>query len=84
VKPALDARALVARLRDQLEGARRERNEANSSALQECNNVINAIRGDIDEGEDGALWAALGYVPKSERRSGLRRNSTVPVLKKAA
>jgi hypothetical protein len=32
-------------------------------------------------GEDSALYKALGYVPKSERKSGLRRTAA---LKKAA
>ena len=39
------------------------------------------MRGDIEHGDDSALFKALGYVPKSERKSGLRRVAT---LKKAA
>jgi len=43
--------------------------------------VVNAVRADIEYGEDSALFKALGYVPKSERKSGLRRTAA---LKKAA
>jgi hypothetical protein len=40
-----------------------------------------SVRGDIEHGEDSAFFKALGYVPKSERKSGLRRTAA---LKKAA
>ena len=43
--------------------------------------MVNAVRGDIGYGEDSALYKALGYVPKSERKSGLRR---LAALKQAA
>ena len=70
VKPSLDSREKIASLRRQLE-----------AAINICTKVVNAVRGDIEHGEDSALFKALGYVPKSERRSGLRRMVT---LKKAA
>ena len=35
--------------------------------------MVNAVKGDPDEGEDGELYEAMGYVRKSERRSGLSR-----------
>jgi hypothetical protein len=43
-----------------------------------CTKVVNAVRGDIENGEDSALFKALGYVPKSERKSRMA------ALKKAA
>ena len=82
VKPALDARVPVTTLRHQLEEAVRDRQEADATATDACLKVVNAVRGDVDEGENSTLYKALGYVPKNERRSGLRRNITV--LKKAA
>lgn len=35
--------------------------------------VVNAVKGDPEEGEDGEFYEALGYVRKSERKSGLSR-----------
>jgi len=36
--------------------------------------LVNAVKGDPTEGEDGVFYEALGYVRKSERRSGLSRS----------
>ena len=82
VKTSLDARIEVARLRDQLEGALRERNDANALSLEACRNVINAIRGDIEEGEIARCGPRSVMFQRAERRSGLRRNITA--VKKAA
>lgn len=35
--------------------------------------VVNGVRGNPGFGEDSQLYKALGYVPKSERKSGLTR-----------
>jgi len=81
VKPSLDCREKIASLRRQLEAAIKKRQECDAASTDICTKVVNAVRGDIAYGEDSALFKALGYVPKSERRSGLRRMAT---LKKAA
>ena len=36
-------------------------------------NIVNSVKGDIEEGEDGELYSAMGYVRKSDRKSGLTR-----------
>ena len=81
VKPSLDSREKIASLRRQLEAAIKKRQESDAASTDICTKVVNAVRGDIEHGDDSALFKALGYVPKSERRSGLRRMAT---LKKAA
>jgi len=81
VKPSLDCREKIARLRRQLETAIKKRQECDAASTDICIKVVNALRGDIEYGEDSALYKALGYVPKSERKSGLRR---MAALKKAA
>ncbi|MGH8590039.1 MAG: hypothetical protein ACREXX_12130 [Gammaproteobacteria bacterium] len=81
VKPSLDCREKIASLRRQLETAIKKRQESDAASTDVCAKVVNAVRGDIGYGEDSALYKALGYVPKSERKSGLRRMAT---LKKAA
>ena len=39
--------------------------------------VVNAVKGDPAEGEDGELYEAMGYVRKSERSTG-KTNKTKP------
>ena len=34
---------------------------------------MNAVVGDTDEGNDSPLYEALGYIRKSQRKSGLKR-----------
>jgi hypothetical protein len=81
MKPSLDSRERIASLRRQIEAAIKNRQECDSDSMDVCAKVVNAVRGDIAYGEDSALYKALGYVPKSERKSGLRRTVA---LKKAA
>ena len=73
VKPSLDCREKIASLRRQLEPAIKKRQECEVASTDICAKVLNAMRGDIEYGEDSALYKTLGYVPKSERKSGLRR-----------
>jgi hypothetical protein len=81
VTPSLDYREKIASLRRQLEAAIKKRQEFDADSIDICAKVVNAVRGDIEHGEDSALFKTLGYVPKSERKSGLRR---MAALKKAA
>ena len=57
--------------------------DSNAAALL----VINSVKGDPDHGEDSPLYASMGYVRKSDRRSGLSRKTqpaNVVPLKAAA
>ena len=69
---------------DELKEKLKKRQEADGVAITACLKVANAVRGDVEEGEDSGFYKALGYIPKSERRSGLHRNITPLPLKKAA
>jgi len=73
VKPSLDTRAAIASLENQLIAAQNQRDDADADALAAIALVVNAVKGDPEEGEDGEFYEALGYVRKSERKSGLRR-----------
>jgi hypothetical protein len=43
--------------------------------------VVNSVKGDPEEGETSGLYAAMGYVPKNQRRSGLtRKGETTPPI----
>ena len=44
--------------------------------------VANGVRGNEDYGDDSPLYGAMGFVMKSERKSGLTRKSKKPLAKK--
>jgi hypothetical protein len=60
VQPSFDARPRQAQL---------------ESEMTACLLVVNAIKGDPGEGENGELYAAMGYIRKADRRSGLTRRT---------
>jgi len=73
VKPFLDARAEIADLEIRLQHAASKRDIADTAAMQTVQGVVSAVRGDREEGANGELYAAMGYVPPSQRNSGLKR-----------
>jgi len=75
VQPSLDARTMIKDLRDQLTEAYTERDAADRDSLATLQLLVNGVKGDADFGENSALYAALGYIRKANRKSGLRRVS---------
>jgi hypothetical protein len=73
VQPSLDTRSQLTTLRSQTTDSRLQRLQSDSASLEMEQLVVNAVKGDTEEGENGSLYAAMGYVPKSQRRSGLTR-----------
>jgi hypothetical protein len=73
VKPSLDARAAVEDCEHKLTAAQNARDDADHVSNDACLLIVNAVKGDPDEGENGELYEAMGYVRKSERKSGLKR-----------
>lgn len=53
------------------------RDEADAAARDTLRLVANAVRGNPAYGEDSALYRAMGFVPLSERASGLTRKPKV-------
>lgn len=85
VQPSLQTRTQLSALRNQATQSLTLRQQHDTSSQELVNRVVNAIKGDPDEGDDGPLYAALGYVPKSQRRSGLtRKGPTTPPVEPAA
>ena len=60
-------RATLADLRGQTAAARTRCHDADVALTDATQGIINAIKGDPQEGEDGELYVALGYVRKSSR-----------------
>jgi hypothetical protein len=59
--------------RAKLAGLYLQREHADAEARNTMQLVINSVRGNPAFGEDSALYRAMGFVPKSERDSGLTR-----------
>ena len=72
---ALALREEILQLDIQREGKRTEREQADLTARNLCDLVVNSVRGTPGHGKDSALYRALGYVRQSERKSGLTRRS---------
>ncbi len=49
------------------------RNDADRVSLAKARLVVNGVIGDPTHGPDSSLYEALGYIRKSERKSGLTR-----------
>ena len=79
VQPSLAARSQLSTLRTQATDSLVQRHQSDAASLEKSQMVVNAIKGDPAEGENGPLYAAMGYVPKSMKRSGLtRKGQTTP------
>jgi hypothetical protein len=77
VKPSLDARKAIDDLDADMTAAILTRDKADVVTMEKVAEVVDAVKGDIAEGPDGELYAAMGYVPKSQRKTG-KTNKTKP------
>ena len=73
VKPSADARTEVQELGNQFSAALSSRDDADKETNRIIALIVNGVKGDVQFGEDSALYEAMGYVRKSERKSGLTR-----------
>jgi len=82
VKPSTEVRAELADLEGRMQAAIARRDDADTAAAILVRRIVNAVKGDPDEGEDGELYAAMGYVRRSDRSSGLTRRRGADGAKK--
>ena len=73
IKPSKNTRLDVGRIEDQLKAALVAREDADNRTLSDCDLVVKGVVGDPAFGDDSALYEAMGYIRKSERKSGLTR-----------
>ena len=73
LQPSIDTRASIESLKDQLAAVQTLRDDTDQTSIDTILLVVNAVKGEATEGEDGELFGAMGYVRKSERRNGLSR-----------
>lgn len=79
--PSKTTRALIAELQDKLAQAIAKRDAADDDTANKIQLVVNGVLADPNEGPDSALYAALGYTRKSERKTGLTRKRKESVSK---
>ena len=79
VKPSLDARKKISDGERMAQDGANERDDADVVSNDKLLLVVNAVKGDPNFGENSDLYEAMGYVRKSERKSGLtRKKKPVP------
>jgi len=64
-----------------MSGLMMDRDQAHAALNRKLVMVAKAVRGHFAYGEDSKMYRAMGYVPLSERQSGLTRkmkNATAP------
>ncbi|MBK1856536.1 hypothetical protein JO972_16320 [Verrucomicrobiaceae bacterium 5K15] len=71
--PSVTVREEIGQGLVKIAGLRRQRDAHDSAMREQLSLVVNAVRGHPQYGEDCPLYKAIGYVPKSERASGLHR-----------
>jgi len=71
VAPSIAARDRIEDLEDQTTQAITQRDQADDASLDKIQLVVNGVLADPTEGADSALYEALGYTRKSDRKSGL-------------
>lgn len=69
--PCREARATIDDLENKMKAAINRRDDIDQAALDTMALIVNAVKGDPTEGENGDLYEAMGFVRKSERKSGL-------------
>lgn len=75
VQPSRDARDAVKDTESKMTDATTWRDISDVETLRLMQLVVNSIKGDPAVGDDSSLYEAAGYVRRSERKSGLRRQS---------
>ena len=81
LKPCYAIDAEIADLRNRLQSALSRRRVVHANALEYVRNGVNAVKADPEEGEDGDLYEALGYVPRALRARASprrKRNGAAP------
>lgn len=76
VLPSQTMRDTIKALEDQMTAALNARADADKVNLEKVQLVVKGVVGDVAYGDNSALYEALGYVRKSERKSGLTRKGT--------
>jgi len=78
VKAPADLRDEILMLAQQMERKQVESLKAIATASEVLDLVVNSVRGTPGFGTDSVLYGSIGYVRKSERKTGLTRKKRTP------
>lgn len=78
VNDSMQARVAVAAVEDSRVQAITARDNSDNVFLQKSQLVVNGVLADPTEGDDSALYEAMGYIRKANRKSGLTRKKNEP------
>ncbi|HEY1771504.1 MAG TPA: hypothetical protein VGG02_14730 [Chthoniobacterales bacterium] len=78
VQPSYDARNKIADGEQMVEDGTNEREDADAISNPNLLLVVNGVKGDPAFGENSDLYEEMGYVRKSERKTGLTRKKKTP------
>lgn len=67
VSPTFKTRGELVKLEQRMHEVRTHRDKADRISRHALQGVVNAVKGDPTEGEDGDLYAAMGYKPRRLR-----------------
>jgi len=76
--PALESQARVAALLAELEGERQKFQINSDICYRIATQMASSVKGDGEYGDDCPLYSAMGYVRRSNRKSGLKRKAQAP------
>ncbi len=77
-QPLLNIRQRIAQLDQQRQGAVAARDLAEREMMINLQLIVDSIKGSKAYGKDSELYAAIGYVTRSARQSGLTRKKAQP------
>ena len=83
IKPSFDDRAKIAELEKDISDATNVRDDDDAVSTVAADLVVKGVVGDPNFGEDSTIYEAMGYVRKSERKTGLTRKSAAAAKVKA-
>jgi hypothetical protein len=87
LQPSRDVRVEIAEAELRLRSANARLVTVDRASLKVLQRVVNAVKADPEEGDDGELYVAMGFVRSSERSTGLtrrRKGQETPPAERAA
>ena len=81
VNKSLAPRLRLEQIDDEKKQQQALRESEDKITMKQLQLIVNGVLADPEYGDDSALYEALGYVRKSDRKSGLTRKKVVPVAR---
>ena len=78
VQKSRDARLVIIDLENQLKAANNNRDDIDAEGLRQAQLIVNGVIGDPAHGPDSSIYETMGFIRKSERKSGLTRKGKAP------